>query len=149
MNFGYKYQTAIRTRPLKFITSLGISSNNVYLPIGTVEGPLSVGGNNLSGKIEINLQQKFFALQPSLKIALELNGRWDLFTTATCLFDLGATHNILFKEQDSFFLGRKSAELSVNDPSVNLSVNSVSVKNTPLSIPTLFVAVGVTYRYIR
>jgi CarboxypepD_reg-like domain len=146
---AYRWQTTIRTRPLKFIGGLGFSHNSLYLPIGVVEGPLTVGGKGLSGKLDVNLQRQFLAFQPSIKIALELNRRWDFFIVVNYLFDLGIDHKILFEEQDGFFLAKKKASLKTNDPSIDFRVNSDRTEIVPLSICSLFMNTGVTFKYGR
>ena len=149
LGLGYEYITTIRTRPLKFTGGLGISSNSLYLPIGDTEGPLTVNGKELSGKIEVNVQKKYFALQPSIKVSLELNGRWDFFVGANLLLDFGIQDKILFEEQDGSFFSRKNSSLKTNDPSIDFRVNDIKTEIVPISINSLFLTSGVTFKYSR
>ena len=145
---AYRWQTTIRTRPLKFIGGLGFSYNSLYLPIGVVQGPLNINGKGLSDKIDVNLQREFFALQPSIKVALELNRRWDFFISTNYLFDLGIDHKILFEEQDGF-LSKKSSSVQTSDSSIEFRVNGNKTEAVPISINSLFFNTGFTFRYSR
>ncbi len=148
LGLGYGWQTAIRTRPLKFTGSLGFSYNSLYLPIGTVRGPLNINGNVLSDIVDVNLQREFFAFQPSLKIALELNRRWDFFVSANYLFDLGIEHKILFEEQAGFF-SKNRASISTINPIINFKIDGNKAEIVPVSISSFFLNTGFTYKYAR
>jgi hypothetical protein len=145
---GYKWQTAIKTRPIKLIAALGFSYNSIHLPIGTVTGPLSIDGKELSDKINVNLQRDFFAFQPSIKVAIEINRRWDFFISANYLFNLDFDYQILFKEQNGF-LSKKSGSLQTSDPSIDFRVDGIKTEIVPISINSLFFNTGLTFRYSR
>ncbi len=149
LGLGYEYITTIRTRPLKFTGGLGISSNSLYLPIGDAEGPLTINGKELSGKIEVNVQKKYFALQPSIKVSLELNRRLDFFVGANLLLDFGIQDKILLEEQHGSFFSRKNSSLKTNDPSIDFRVNDIKTEIVPISINSLFLTSGVTFKYSR
>jgi hypothetical protein len=142
---GYKWQATIKTRPLKLIGGLGFSYNSIYLPIGTIKGPLSIAGKRLSEGIDVNLQREFFALQPSLKIALELNRRWDFFISVNYLFNLGIENKILFEEQAGFFF-KKNATVKANDSSIDFRIDGIKTTLVPELINSLFLNVGFTYK---
>lgn len=148
LSIGYKCQTSIKTRPLKLIGGLGFSYNSVYLPIGTVTGPFSIDGKDLSNKIDVNIQREFFAIQPSLKIGLELNRRWDFFISINYLIDLGIDHKILFREQDGFF-SRKSASLKATDSSIDFRIGVNKAEVIPSLTSPLFFNTGFTFKYRR
>ena len=149
LGLGYEYRTAIKTRPLKFTGGLGVSSNNLYLPIGEAEGPLTINGKGLSGKIEVNVQKIYLALQPSVKISLELNRRWNFFIGTNLLLDISTQDKILFEEQNGFFMTRKKSSLKTNDPSIDFRVNGIKTETVPISINSLFLTSGVTFKYSR
>ena len=149
MSLGYEYKTTINTRPLKIMGGLGFSQNNLRLPIGTIEGPLNINGKELSGKIKVNVQQKHFAFQPALKIALELSRRLDVFMGANLLFDFSTNNKILLVEQSGFFLSRKKSSLNTSDPSIDFRVNGVRTEIVPISINSLFLTSGITFKYSR
>ena len=146
MGLGYEYKTTINTRPLKIMGGLGFSKNNLRLPIGTIEGPLNINGKELSGKIKVNVQQKYFAFQPSIKVSLELKRRLDFFIAANLLFDLDIQDKILFEEQDGFFLSKKKSSLKTSDPSIDFRVNSIRTEAVPISIHSLFFTSGVIFK---
>ena len=149
LNLDYKCQTTINTRPLKFITGLGVSSNSLYLPIGLIDGSQSINGKKLNGKIEVNMQKLFYALQPNFKIALELSNSWDVFVTANYLIDFSSSNRILFKEQEGFFLSRSSTYLKTSDTNIDFRVNGTKTNLIPISINPLFVQFGLNYRFVR
>jgi hypothetical protein len=103
VNLGgqYSFNTTIKTRPLRCSAGLSVSYTDLYLPLDVIEGPLDVKGKTLAGRIDVNLEREYFALQPSIKASLELSRRWDVFAKANLLLD--------FDTKNKFFLRRKAA----------------------------------------
>lgn len=149
MGIGYEAITNIKSRPLRIISGLGISYNNLRYPIGIEEGPIAVNKKELSGKVEVLMRKIYYSIQPSIKLSLELTHRWEFFITANLLFDFKINNSILFKETDRLFLTRKSSSLPTNDSSINFTVDGVATEMVPLSISSLFVNTGVTFKYSR
>lgn len=146
---GHKITTKINTRPLYFISGLSFSYNNLRLPIGVVEGPLSINNKILNDDVDVKMQKTYYSIQPSIKLSLELSRRWDFFVSANFLLNLNSEDKILFKEKDGFFLTRKSSSLNTIDSSVDLRVNGVTSQFVPISISSLFLGAGVTFKYTR
>ena len=65
------------------------------------------------------------------------------------LLDLDTQDKILFEEQDGFFLSRKKSSLKTNDPGIDFRVNDIKTETVPISINSLFLTSGVTFKYSR
>ena len=95
------------------------------------------------------MQKIYYSIQPSLKLSLEQSRKWDFFIAANLLLNLDSDDRILFKEKDGFFLTRKSSSLNTMDSSIDFRVNGVSSQFVPISISSLFLGAGVTFKYTR
>lgn len=146
---GHRITTKIKTRPLCFISGFNFSYNNLRLPIGVVEGPLSINDKILNDDLDVKMQKTFYSFQPSVKLSLELSRRWDFFVSANFLLNLNSVDKILFKEKEGFFLTRKSSSLNTIDSSVDFRVNGVASQFVPISVSSLFLSAGITFKYTR
>lgn len=147
VNLGgqYSFNTTIKTRPLRWIAGLSVSYTDLYLLLDVIEGPLDVKGKILTGSIDVNLEREYFALQPSIKVSLELSRRWDVFAKANLFLDLDTKNKFFFKEKS----GNGKATIPTSDPSINFKVNGERTISVPISINKLFIIVGFSRKLYR
>ncbi len=149
LGIGHTISTKIGTRPFYVINSVGFSYNNLRLPLGEIEVPLTIKGKKLDNDIDVRMQKIYYSIQPSVKLWLELTHKWNFFVTANFLLNVNTQDRILFKEKDGFFLTRKSASLKTTDSSLDFSVNGVAAQTVPISINPIFLCTGITFKYNR
>jgi hypothetical protein len=147
VNLGgqYSFNTTVKTRPLRWIAGLSVSYTDLYLPLDVIKGPLDVKGKTLTGSIDVNLEREYFALQPSIKASLELSRRWDVFAKANLLLDFDTKNKIFFKEKS----GNGNATIPTSDPSLNFKVNGERTETVPISISSMFMSVGFSFKFQR
>lgn len=149
IGIGHSITAKIKTRPLYIISGFGFSYNNLRLPMGVVEDPLTINKEKLNDDVDVKMQKLYYSIQPSIKFSLELTRKWDFFVAANLLLNVNTVNKILFKEKEGFFLTRKSASLSTIDSSVDFRVNGVATQIVPISMSSLFLCAGVTFKYAR
>lgn len=144
---GYAVRTLVDTRPVTLRAAASLTSCKLTVPIGIVEGPLTVGKAHFSENIDVYIQRQILALQHSLGISIELARQWDLFVKACYLLEIRDNNKILFEETTGIF--RKHSSLLTNDKGIVFLVNGRQTETIPMTISPVFLDLGLTYRFRR
>ncbi len=147
-SFGirYSFNLSRKNRPFQIHPSVAFGYTILSLRLGK----FSNENDNLrindtpfdANNIRIDLRRRALTLQPRLALSLELSRRWDLFSEIGYLLHLKQRDEVYFKEQEGFFLGRKSTTKPLSDNDVLLEGNNRRLNKLPVD-QNIYIGLGI------
>lgn len=140
IGFDYHKKIALKDRVIYLSPGLGFSSFRHYLPLTSVQGPLTLNGREFGGPIIINMEKNSLGIQANLRLAVSLNKLFDFFVSSNYLIGLSQKEYIYFAEKT----GSKGYFQNISSPDVQLLVNGSKAVHWPFELNPFFVTIGIS-----
>lgn len=140
IGFDYHKKIALKNSFIYLSPGLGLSSFRHYLPLTSVQGPLTLNGREFGGPISINMEKNSLGIQANLRLAVSLNKLFDFFVSSNYLTGLSQQEYIFYAEKT----GSKEYFQNINSPDVKLLVNGDKVVHWPFELNPFFITMGIS-----
>ncbi len=146
---GYNHEFTAFGRPATANFSVNVGNYRYAYVVGkyAVENDLKINGKPFdSGEVQVSLESRRWAVEPTVRLSLEMNHRLSLFAEGGWNMPFSTTDGLYFKEKGQPFWKTKKTFVELPHPTISLSDGINELTEIPLKT-NLMLNIGVLFHF--